>query len=103
VADHFVAAVAVAGDQLGAVLVVLRVHDHADVDAQLVEQLGQAPAADPVAVLAPHPAALAPRFGLAVEIDPATGAEREVLDVHRDVDGQALAVRPFIDRSGIDA
>ena len=62
---------------------------------ELVEDLEQPPVADPVAVVAPGEVARG-LLGAADRIHPQPGAEREMLDVERDVEGEPLASRPVV-------
>jgi hypothetical protein len=77
------------------VLVALAVQENGRRDPVLLEEVEEAPRADPVAVFAPRPV-VGVRMrepGRVREPEPAD-AVREVLDAERDVDGEPLAVRP---------
>src|SRR5262245_5950390 len=62
---------------------------------QLIEDFEQAPIADPIAIVAPREVArrlLTAADGIHAE----PSAEREVLDVERDIEGEPLAIRPTV-------
>src|SRR6185295_16140322 len=62
---------------------------------QLVEDLEQPPVADPVAVVAPGEVTRG-LLAAADRIHPQPSAEREMLDIERDVEGEPLASRPAV-------
>src|SRR5262249_36924974 len=62
---------------------------------EFVEDFKQPPIADPVAVIAPGEVARG-LLAAANGIHPQPGAEREMLDVKRDIEGEPLAARPSV-------
>src|SRR6185295_109713 len=66
---------------------------------KLVEQVEQAPHPDAVAVVAPGEGARVGCRAFHRDRMAEAGAEREVLDVDAEIDGEALAVRPVVVRA----
>ena len=87
---------------VGAMLVDAEIHLGFDGHVEGVEQLEQAPDADPIAVIAPREDAVAVRLVRRRDGRALALAEAELLDVDRDVDGETGPVRPVVDRAGGD-
>ena len=93
VADHVVAARFDLVDDLRIVVADRAVEQDGGRQLELVENLEQAPVADAVAVVAPGIVARG-LLAAAHRVHADAGAEREMLDVERDVEGEPLAARP---------
>ncbi len=94
-AEHVVAAGFDLFDDLRVVIADAAVQQDRGGQLQLVEDLEQTPITDPVAVIAPGE--IARRLLAAADrIHPQPGAQREMFDVERDVEGEPLAARPTV-------
>ena len=94
VPDDLITARPKSRDRLRAVIVDRRIGDDADRQVEFVEQVEQPPHPDPVAVVAPQITAVVGWRRRTIEIDP-TLAEDEMLQIDRDMDGEAFTVRPI--------
>jgi hypothetical protein len=94
-ADHVITAGFDLFDDLRVVIADAAIQQDRGGQLQLVEDLEQAPIADPVAVIAPGEIARG-LLTAADRIHPQSGAEREMLDIERDVEGEPLALRPTV-------
>ena len=102
VAQDLVAALPESLRNVGAVLVDAEIHLGFDRDVEGVEQLEQAPDADPIAVIAPREDAVAVRLVRRRDGRALALAEAELLYVDGDIDGKTSPVRPVVDRAGGD-
>ena len=96
VPEHVVAARLDLLDDLRIVMADAAVEQDRRRQLQLVEDLEQPPVADAVAVVAPGEIARGLRAGAVARVHADAGAEGEVLDVERNVEGQPLALRPAV-------
>ena len=96
VPDHVVAALFDLLDDVRVVVADRAVEKNGGRKLQLVEDLEQAPVADPVAVVAPGPVARGLRAAAVVRVHAEAGAEREMLDVEGDVEREPLAPGPGV-------
>src|SRR6516162_9376134 len=95
VAEHVVAAGFDLFDDLRVVIADAAVQKNRGGQFELVQDFEQAPIADTVAVVAPGEIARG-LLAAANRIHPQPGAEGEMLDVERDVEGEPLASRPAV-------
>ena len=99
VADDLVAALAEGCDKLRRMVVERGVDEHRCGPALRVEKLEKPPGADAVAVFAPSVVQhIGVRGGRKLRAEALT--EGEVLEVQPEIDGEPLAVRPFVGRDG---
>jgi hypothetical protein len=98
VRDEFVAARVPGGDQSRTVIVEDAVEDHAGGKRQCIEHLEAAPGADAVAVLAPCMVEHVRLRRHRADASSLAFAEREVLQVEAEVDGEPGAVGPAVVR-----
>src|SRR5215470_15688203 len=82
-------------DDLGVVIADAAVEKNRSGQLELVQDLEQAPIADSVAVVAPGEIARG-LLAAAHRIHPEAGAEGEMLDIERDVEGEPLASGPVV-------
>ena len=101
--NHFVAACAVGLYQVGAVFIILSVHNDTNIELEFIKQFDQTPFANTIAVLAPQPAALTPGLGLSIQINAALNAIRKMLDIDSNIKCQTFVVGPIKLRTRFNA
>src|SRR5262249_6160656 len=102
VAEHVVAALLDLLDDVRILVAHGGVEKYRRRQLELVENLEQSPGADAVAVVGPGKIARRRRAAAIGRVHSQAGAEGEMLDVQRDVEGEPLAAGPIVIRPLLD-